>query len=136
MPLFDHPEKIEIVRVDDALTYQPKEVFDYAFADLHHDATDGLPLYLNLVKKELAKETDVWIEEAILTYLRRHVVALLEEEANGYDDSDYKDPKDESEKLLSRLHFHLKNVVIDSRESLDHLLSDESLRKIAKDLKA
>lgn len=135
LPLFDHSEKIEIIRIDDALDYEPKEPYDYAFADLHHDAVDGLPLYIKLMKRTFAKETDVWIEKAILTYFRRHLIALIEEEANGYGDEDYQNPQNESEKILSRLHFHLKNYEVSNREELDVLLSDATLRKIAKELK-
>ena len=136
LPLFDHPEKVEIIQIEDALEYEPKQPFDYAFADLHHDAVDGLPLYLRYLKKDYAAQADFWIEEAVLTYFRRHLIALLEEEADGYGDEDYQNPQGESEEILSRLHFHLKNVEVDNRESLARLLSKESLKAIAKELKA
>ncbi len=136
LPLFDFPEKIRILRIDDALTFESKAPYDYLFADLHHDAEDGLPLYISLLKKDgLAKETDVWIEKAILTYFRRHVTALLEEEASGYTDEDYRSFEDESSRLLCSLHFHLKNVVLQSEEDIEKLLSDESLRRIAREIK-
>lgn len=135
LPLFDHPEKVEIVQIEDAMEYEPKQPFGYAFADLHHDAVDGLPLYLRYLKKDFATQADFWIEDAVLTYFRRHLIALLEEEADGYGDEDYQNPQGESEEILSRLHFHLKNVEVDNRESLERLLSKESLKAIAKELK-
>lgn len=136
LPLFDHPEKIKILRVEDALEYVSEKPFDYLFADLHHDAVDGLPLYISLLKKEgLSKETDVWIEKAILTYFRRHVIALIEEAVSGYGDEDYKAYSDYSSRLLCSLYFHLKNVVIETEDDLNRLLSDASLKAIVKDLK-
>ena len=136
LPLFDHPEKIHIVKVQDALTYRCPTPFDYLFADLHHDAVDGLPLYLSLMKRDdLAKEGDFWIEKAVLTYLRRHVVALLEEEASGYKDEDYQVWDDFSSHLLCQLHFHLKQVPIQSLEDVESLLSIATLQRLAKELK-
>ncbi|MCR5348214.1 MAG: hypothetical protein K6E59_01220 [Bacilli bacterium] len=136
LPLFDHPEKIEVIQIEDALTYAPKQPFDYLFADLHHDAVDGLLPYLQILRLEgFAKQKDVWIEKAILEYFRRHLLALIEEEANGYKDEDYKNPSNESEEVLSALHFHLKNAPIPDVDALLSLLTDESLRRIGKEMK-
>lgn len=135
LPLFDHPEKIHITRVIDAITYSPSREYDYCFVDLHHDAIDGLPHYLALAKRHEAKQTDFWIEKAILTYFRRHLIALIEEEVNGYQDEDYQKPQGFSENVMARLHFHLKNYEVHARSELDHLLSDDSLRRIAVEMK-
>jgi len=136
LPLFDRKEKIHILRVNDALTYVPKEPFDYAFADIHHDAVDGLIPYISLLKnKDLSKEMSVWIERAILTYFRRHVVALLEEESQGYGDEAYQEYDDDSTRALCSLHFHLKNVTLNSEDDLIALLDSENLRKIAQEMK-
>ncbi len=135
LPLFDHPEKIRIVKTD-ALEFETEEPYDYLFADLHHDAEDGLPLYLSLMKKAgLAKETDVWIEKAILSYFARHLIALLEEEYSGYDDSNYANPTTFSERVLAALHFHLKNYELATEEDLGRLLSFPFLAKLATELR-
>ena len=136
LPLFPNKEKVKVIRIDDALNYEPEVPFDYAFADLHHDAVDGLPLYLSLLKKEgLAKKMDVWIEEAILTYFCRHVVALIQEEADGYGDEAYQSYEDFSSRVICSLHFHLKNVELNGPEDLEKLLDFANLRKIAAELK-
>ncbi|MBQ7242640.1 MAG: hypothetical protein IJS52_00300 [Bacilli bacterium] len=136
LPLFDHPEKVEILLLEDALLFEAKEPYDYLFADLHHDATDGLPLYIRLLrKKDLAKEVDVWIEKAILEYMRRHVIALIGEESDGSSDAEYESVETFSDSLLRALHFHLKNYELSNQEQLAHLLSDETLRSIAETLK-
>ncbi len=135
LPLFPHKEKIKIVQTD-ALTYQPERPFDYLFVDLYHDAIDGLPMYLALQsKKGLAKDVDFWIEKALLEYMRRHLASLIQEEADGYDDSDYADRPDFTSALLSSLHFHLKQVEVAEDKDIFGLLSDTTLAQIAKDMK-
>ena len=76
LPQFPHREKIELVN-DDAFAYlekrMPKEHFDLAYADIWHDAGDGIPLYLRFNKyEERFPETEFqyWIEESMLSYLR------------------------------------------------------------------
>lgn len=135
LPLFPHSQKIEIVQ-DDALLYRPEVPFDYLFVDLYHDAQDGLPIYLNLMQREgLAKEVDFWIEGAILEYFRRHLTSLLQEEADGYDDSDYAARPDFTSALLSSLHFHLKQVELKEDKDVFALLDNANLRRIAKTMK-
>ena len=79
LPQFPHADKIEIVEAD-AFQYMQKELprrgFDYVFADLWHDASDGLEMYRKLKKYEaLAPRTnfDYWIEPSLLSLLR-HIV--------------------------------------------------------------
>ena len=79
LPQFPHADKIEIVEAD-AFLYMQKELprgnFDYVFADLWHDASDGLEMYRKLKKYEvLAPHTsfDYWIEPSLLSLLR-HIV--------------------------------------------------------------
>ncbi len=135
LPLFPHPEKIRIVQ-DDALTYIPKSTFDYLFVDLYHDAVDGLPMYLALApRKDIAKEVDFWIEKALLEYLRRHVTSLMEEESDGYDDTDYAYRDDFTSALLASLHFHLKQVELKEDKDVFALLADENLKAIAKSMR-
>ena len=79
LPQFPHGEKIEIVEAD-AFEYMEKDMprgkFDYVFADLWHDASDGLEMYRKLKKYEpLAPKTefDYWIEPSLLSLLR-HII--------------------------------------------------------------
>lgn len=78
LPQFPHGEKITVVKADafDYLETLPSDDFDYLFADLWHDQSDGLPLYLRLRRMERAKgwkQTDYWIEPTLLSSLRRMV---------------------------------------------------------------
>lgn len=76
LPQFGHPEKIRLINAD-AFDYlekdMPRNGFDHAYADIWHDAGDGIPFYLRFNKyEERFPETvfNYWIEETILSYLR------------------------------------------------------------------
>ncbi len=76
LPQFPHPEKIEVIHAD-AFEYiekdMPNEHFDFAYADIWHDAGDGIPFYLRFNKYEARfpeTEFQYWIEESMLSYLR------------------------------------------------------------------
>ena len=76
LPQFEQRGKIRIVCMD-AFGYlddvMPMERFDYLYADIWHDAGDGVPLYLRFNKyEEHFPETkfDYWIESTMLSYLR------------------------------------------------------------------
>ena len=79
LPQFPNAQKIEIIEAD-ALEYMQNSPtvphFDYIFADLWHDQSDGLPLYLQLCR--IARERgltniDYWIEPTLLSSLRHMV---------------------------------------------------------------
>ena len=76
LPQFAERAKITTVCMD-AFDYlnevMPSEHFDYAYADIWHDAGDGVPLYLRFNKYEEqfpGTKFDYWIEETMLSYLR------------------------------------------------------------------
>ena len=86
LPQFPNGKKIEIVE-DDAFQYMQKEMprgkFDYVFADLWHDASDGLEMYRKLKQYEiLAPKTkfDYWIEPSLLSLLRHIVYRRITDE--------------------------------------------------------
>jgi len=79
LPQFPHKEKIVIAHTDafDFLEARlPTMEVDYLFADLWHDASDGLDLYLRIKKyeKRYPKITfSYWIEPSLLSLLRTMV---------------------------------------------------------------
>lgn len=71
LPQFPHGDKIEMV-CDDAIAFaarRPK--YDFVFADIWHDPSDGMERYLRL---KLLERDDVeyayWIEKTLLYYLK------------------------------------------------------------------
>ncbi len=114
LPQFPHAEKIKLVE-GDALAFLDSpgiaDRFDSVFADLWHDQSDGLPLYLRLRRIERAhgiRNMDYWIEPTLLSSLRRMVYDKLN------------DPKEA---------LRLNGI------SQEELLSDEFLRRLAPDVK-
>lgn len=76
LPQFPNKNKIRVVQADafDYLNHEmKKESLDFAFVDLWHDISDGLPLYLRFRKMEAAfpeTEFQYWIEQSMLIFLR------------------------------------------------------------------
>lgn len=90
LPYFPHKEKVRVIKAD-ALAYLdscPSDGYDLAFADLWHDPSDGVPLYLALKKKEgrLAFPVLYWIESALLSHIRWRLFADWEK--NGFPADD------------------------------------------------
>lgn len=83
LPQFGHGEKIRVVE-GDALLLAEREFcrgYDTIFADLWHDAGDGLPLYVKLRRIEAAAHcvpVAYWVEDMILSELRALVWRQLE----------------------------------------------------------
>lgn len=100
LPQFPYREKVRIIR-SDAFDYlsgpqMEAEKYDYAFADLWHDTSDGLPLYLRLKKMEAAlhrtgMETAFlyWVERSLLSAYRwtmfDHILETSRDEAEALD---------------------------------------------------
>ncbi len=112
-----------------------KGSYDYLFCDIYHDAEDGLPLYIALKRDEgIAKRSAYWIEGDILVYLRRYLLAYLEEQIDPaiakQGDKPYLEGGDFASRLFRSIHFYLKRREIKSEEDLSSLLSDDSLKEI------
>lgn len=137
LPQFEHQEKIEIIE-GDAIEYigEGKEP-DFVFADLWHNVGDGEKLYLLLKAKEREHPHPkymYWIERSILCMLRRQILTIFEEQLEGYTEQDYLKAKNDNDKIINRLYFLTKDVVIDSKEKLHDLLSEASLKELAKQI--
>ena len=89
LPQFPHREKIRVV-LSDAFVYAERELpaarADVAFADLWHDQSDGLPLYLRMKRLEpLSPQTafHYWIEPLLLSSLRGMVFDRIRDDGDG-----------------------------------------------------
>ena len=136
LPLFEHKDKIKIINAN-AIEFgaNPLMQYDYLFADIWHDVFDGLPFYLIFKKNEkVAKVCDYWIEKDMLVHFRRQVLSLIEEETLGYTDKDYEVQDTFIDRLLSVLHYHLKDKIIKNAAELEYFLSDEGLIDLIKQL--
>ncbi len=75
LPQFRQAQKIKIIQAD-AFEYAekqlPKENYDFVFADLWHDVSDGIDMYLKMKQYEKQNPDSqfaYWIEKSILCYL-------------------------------------------------------------------
>ncbi len=122
LPQFEHREKIEIICTD-ALDYleknDPEGKFDFMFADLWHDSSDGLGLYIKLKKLEKNQKREensslirrYWIENSILSRLRWLIY---------------------SEVVVGE---SAKKIKLGSYDEVISLLSNKSLADVAPDIK-
>lgn len=135
LPSFPNKEKIKIIE-EDALEYVEKmEHIDYIFADIWHMPEDGLPLYSKLLKYEEIKKSTAfsyWIENSILSLIRRALIILIDEEMQGSEDENYLDEETFSDHLINQIHFILKSKEISSIKDIRDLLNFQSLKNIAK----
>ncbi|MBQ9457317.1 MAG: hypothetical protein IJU64_02265 [Bacilli bacterium] len=134
LPLFPHKEKITLVQADafDFVETKGKD-YDFTFVDIYHDETDGLPLYLKLLKIEQGP-TVYWIERAILLYFRRYVLAFLEEQYDGYPEEAYADRSDFASALFGALYDATKEESILNEDALRSFLDLNALKALAKRL--
>ena len=80
LPRFPHAEKIRLVEAD-AFQYlrlhSPLTAFGFVFADLWHDAGDGLPMYAalrRLARSSPGADFRYWIEQDMLILLRSLII--------------------------------------------------------------
>jgi len=126
-PNFENKEKIKIVK-DDAIEYVKKQKearWDYIFADLWHDPEDGLELFVKL--KQINPNIDCWLNDSMYALLRRCMITLLEETLNGSKEEDYRFAKTYTDKVINTYYRNTKNLLIEKREDLDNLLTNEKL---------
>ena len=137
LPKFEHKEKIEIIE-DDAIEYLDKgKEPDFVFADLWHNVGDGEKLYLQIKAKErehVHAKFMYWIERSILCMLRRQMLTIFEEQLEGFTEKDYLQARNDNDTIINRLYFLTKDIVIDSKEKLHDLLSEASLKELAKQI--
>ena len=137
LPKFEYNDKIEIIE-DDAIDYLDKcDHADFVFADLWHNVGDGEKLYLEIKAKEKKHPHTTfmyWIERSILCMLRRQMLTIFEEQLEGFTEKDYLQARNDNDKIINRLYFLTKDVVIDSKEKLHDLLSEASLKQLAKNI--
>ena len=136
-PNFVNKEKIMIIQ-DDAIRYTSDKArckdYDYIFADLWHDPSDGLSLFIALKKNEVVinKEIHCWLNTSLIALLRRCMMTLIEETLfDKLSEADYKHARNETDRVINNFYFKTKNLLINDEKDLDDLLSDNNLIKLA-----
>lgn len=138
LPKFPNKEKISIICAD-AINFikdSPKK-FDYVFADIWHNVGDGEMLYLKLKGKEKYKPNakfDYWIETSIIAMLRRQTLTIFEEYLDGFTEKDYQHSANDNDLIINKIYYYHKNTVIKNFNDLHHILTDDSLKLMAKNL--
>ncbi len=135
-PYFKNKEKIKIIH-DDAFKYlDAGHEFDFVFADIWHNVGDGLPMYLKIKKYEdVYKSTkfEYWIETSMLAMLRRQTLTVIEEQYfEHFAEKEYLRARNDNDRIINGIYFALKDTKINSIDDIHYLLSEESLKQLAK----
>lgn len=116
LPQFPNREKIRIIEAD-ALAYLKhdgkRQGFDFVFADLWHDQSDGLDLYLKLRKMEELLPSAVfsyWIEPTLLATLRQMVITRLSDPLEPLKFPNAPLEEILSDPFLKELSLHIKQI--------------------------
>lgn len=126
---FPNRSKIQVIQ-SDAIEYLSKNAcFDYIFADLWHDPTDGVDLYVKLKKIEHKAKIDIsyWIENSLIAMLRRIMLSVYEDIPKGNKISK---KELEEDKLISLIFETLKNIEIKNENELIETFSDSNILKL------
>lgn len=152
LPQFPHKNKVEIIAMDAfeyAKEHMAAEGYDYAFVDLWHDISDGVELYLRMKKLEVyCPKTKYlyWIEESILSSLRRYVFLVLLEAMENSDISsvEHADSMSGYENVSAgQLEYdcrqqaiaaYMEGKNINSFDEFNYYLSNSFLRILAKEM--
>jgi len=114
--------------------YIKKENIDSIFIDTYHNGEE-INQYIKYKNKQhkikCCKNIHYWIETSLLSYFRRYVISLMNEEIEGFDDKDYMKAKSNDDQIINALHFLLKERQIKSFEDIKSILNDTSLKQIA-----
>ncbi len=139
LPHFQYKEKIIII-YEDAFHYLNKGFdADFLYIDIYHNVEDGLPLYLKI--KQYEKHYPYvtfayWIEESFIAMLRRQLLTIFEEQYyEHFLDSNYKIARNLNDKIINTLYERTKDINISNYEDLHHLLEDQNIKELVKDLK-
>lgn len=125
-PNFKSKDKFKIIQ-EDAIKYmQTNNVkYDYVFADLWHDALDGLSLFVNLKRNSI--DIDCWLQESMYALLRRCMITLLEETLLNMDEQNYKHAKNYTDKVINKYYQKTKNLILNNENDLFNLLDKKTL---------
>ena len=128
------PKKSFTIVEEDAYAYLKKgeaESYDTYFFDTHSTPEDAvLPYiqYLSFQKRIRNKTSSFWIEASTIVYLRRILLALIQEEWDGaYEKGNGKDFAD---KLVDSFHNQLEDKILSTSDDVLDLLDDRSLKDL------
>jgi hypothetical protein len=140
LPQFKNKEKIRIIKEDafKFLSTLKGSEFDYIYSDLWHNPNDGIIDYIKINQYE-AKLTKIkfgyWLETGLLCLLRRCLISLIEESIMNLDQSEYLKAENDTDLIINKMYFLLKDYPINNFFDIKKLLNDDSLKQIAREIK-
>ena len=148
LPQFNYSYKIEIVKCDvfDYLNNNIKgSNYDFIFADIWHDISDGFMLYLKIKSYENIYKNikfKYWIEDDLLSVLRRYVIIVLSSNINKNIDNEtinklidniysYCQYESNIYNIINRINELLDNVEISEYEDIIKYIKNDYLKLLS-----
>lgn len=131
LPQFENKNKIEIIRSDAFKYLKDNDGYDMVFADIWHDANDGIMPFIKLKEIEGRKNIPFmyWIDNSLYAMVRRCIVTILVEHMEN-DNPRYDIAKDEMDKAINSIYLKIKDLKINTKEEIMSLISDENIDKL------
>lgn len=131
-------DKIKVFNIDLFKNFEKiSNDYDYIYFDFNDISASTLIKYIFAKKYETNFANTKFLyknEVTLLALLRRYVVVLFEENLNGFTDKNYQKSSSDEDKIINALYNSLKKEVFNNRQSIDKLLSDQSLKTLVKKL--
>lgn len=130
LPQFPHAHKITTIQAD-AYDYMRAHhhQFDYAFFDIYRNGHDDIELYVKAKRQQgLYPNLNItyWLENSMISYLRRIIIAYIEERYYHY----VVEEESEIDDLIAHLATHLDDLVITSYQDIQALLTKDNIIKM------
>lgn len=114
-PFLPQQNKITIIQADAFRYLEGKINADHIFVDIYRTAEDGLPLYnaLKKIEQNLNRiRWHYWLEDSILGLFRRYLMIYLNEQLQGFTNTDYQPSNKIEDRVLSEIHrIHQSNRI-------------------------
>lgn len=127
---FKNKNKIKIIN-DDIYNYSPEKLkeYNFIFVDTYRQADDGLKFYFDLYSTFKNTNCDFWIEDSIISQLRKYIFLFL---ASNFDKKYFKeyDFDNNQNQILTFLDNKLKNKVIDNEKDLYRLFDKDFIKSL------
>ena len=126
LPQFPNKNKIEIIESDAFDYILSGNKHDFAFCDIWHDVSDGLPLYIKFKKLEVnwpMTKFTYWIENMIVAQIRYAIYVVLFDELDGIN-------KTYNDSFINKVKKALNDYQIDNLEQFEYCLTNEFIVKL------
>ena len=129
-PYFDEKKcPISIIKCE-AFSFETRQHYDYAFVDIYHDPSDGLPVFVRFMKRKKKMdidELDFWLKESLYAYYRRLMIYVFECVNDGLGDEHFSHSENQIDDIINEIYRKTKKMEFNDYNSIHRFLSKGSI---------